>query len=158
MQPSRKSKASASKEQPTLRARGLRLLARREHTRRELAQKLAPYVAEGDDLEALLDDFIASGWLSEARVVEQLVHAKRSRYGPARIRQVLVQRGVSQDAVAETVTRLRQGELEAARSIWARKFDAPRSAEERARQLRFLQARGFSFETAMRVVSGRDEP
>ena len=142
----------------TPRSRALRLLARREHSRAELARKLAAHVDDKAELSALLDDLAAHGWISETRVVEQLVHAKRARYGPARLRQVLLSKGISEDLIAPALSKLKTGEVSAARTIWARKFRAPpTSREERAKQVRFLQGRGFSLETALRVVAGRDE-
>ena len=149
------SKRKAAKE-PGLAARGLRLLARREHTRRELAAKLAPHVEDPAELEALLDGFAARGWLCESRVVEQVLHTKRERFGPARIRQALLQRGVSDALIAPALQSLRAGGLEAARALWARKFRVqPSSAADQARQVRFLQSRGFSLGVALRVVGGR---
>ena len=138
-------------------ARALRLLARREHTRVELERKLAPHVEDSAELAALLDDLTARGSLSDARAVEELVHAKRSRYGAARIRQALVERGVSKELIAPALAALEGTEVETARSVWSRRFRvAPSSASERARQVRFLQSRGFSIEVAMRVVRGGD--
>lgn len=142
----------------TLRGRALRLLARREHTRLELERKLGPHVEDGAELAALLDDLTTRGWISEARVVEQLVHAKRGRYGASRIRRLLLERGVSEALIAPALAALKADEVESARAVWRRKFTAtPRNAAERARQVRFLQYRGFSIDAAMRVVRGADE-
>ncbi|MFN4103074.1 MAG: recombination regulator RecX, partial [Tepidimonas sp.] len=55
---------------PTLKARALRLLARRDYTRHELAQRLAPHAADAAELEAVLDDCARRGWLDEARALE----------------------------------------------------------------------------------------
>lgn len=145
-----------SKKKPeslSARGRALRLLARREYTRRELAAKLAEHVPAPEELDALLDDFTARGWLSEARVVEQVVNAKRARLGPARIRRALLERGVSEELIAPALENLRPGELAQARSVWARKFREPAGDRlAQARQVRFLQSRGFSVDVAMRVV------
>jgi len=144
---------SKPKPEPSAATRALRLLARRDYTRRELAAKLAPHVAE---LEALLDAFTARGWLSDARVVDQVVHAKRGRLGPARIRRALLERGVPEELIATALEKLKTTELAQARSVWARRFRA-RADEgaDQARQVRFLQSRGFSVAVAMRVVRGR---
>jgi regulatory protein len=140
-----------------LKGRALRLLARREHTRRELEQKLAPHVEDPGELTALLDDLSARGFISESRVVEQLVHSRGHRYGPARIRQLLTQRGVPDEVMQPALSRLKDGEIDAARALWLRKFGAePRNTAERAKQIRFLQARGFSLNAAMRVVRGEE--
>ena len=141
----------------TLRARALRFLARREYSRKELHSRLALHAASAAELEALLDDFTARGWISEARVVEQVVHAKRGRFGSARIRQALLARGVSAELIDPALRNLQHSELEAARAIWSRKFRPAASREERAKQVRFLQSRGFGMEIAMRVVRGRDD-
>jgi regulatory protein len=103
----------------------------------------------------VLDDLAHRGWLSDERFVEQFVHARRGRYGPAHIRRALLERGVAEEAIAGTLRQLKAGELDSARAVWARKFKAPpKTAEERARQVRFLQGRGFATELAMRVVRG----
>ena len=144
---------STPKPEPSAAARALRLLARRDYTRRELAAKLAPHVQDPAELDALLDDFSGRGWLSEARVVDQVVHARRERFGPARIRRALIARGVSEALLAPALQNLKQTELEAAKVVWSKKFcgRAATRAEE-AKQVRFLQFRGFSVEVALRVV------
>ena len=144
---------------PSLRERALRLLARREHTRTELARKLAVHAEDPEELERVLDDFERRGWLSERRVVEQMVHTRRSRYGARRIERDLVAKGVSDDAVAAALSDLKGGELDAAREVWRRKFNGrlPRTPAERARQARFLQGRGFDLDVIMKVINNRDE-
>ena len=144
-----------SPKKPSLSARALGLLARRDHTRAELERKLAPHAEDPAEVQAVLDDFSARGWLSESRAIEQLVHAKRSRFGTARIRQALLAKGVSNESMAPALENLKETEVEAARAVWARKFKvAPGTAADRARQVRFLQSRGFSLDIAMRVVRG----
>ena len=136
----------------------MRLLARREHTRRELQTKLGRHVEDPAEIRRVLDDFAARGWLSEARAAEQLVRAKRGRFGAARIRQTLTEKGVPHDLIASSLETLKESELDTARSVWARKFKtAPANQAERARHVRFLQARGFSVEIALRVVRGGAE-
>lgn len=142
----------------SLRERALKLLARREHSRRELARKLAPHSEDPDELESVLDELEARGWLSERRVVEQVVHARRTRFGARRIERELIEKGVSEEAVAAALPELKAGELEAARAVWRRKFGRqPRTAAERARQARFLQGRGFPLDVILKVIRGGDE-
>ena len=139
-------------------ARALRLLARRDHTRRELETKLAPHVGDAQELASLLDDLAARGWLSESRVVDQVVNAQRARMGPARIRHTLLKRGVSEDLIAPALATLKETEIETARALRDRRFGAPaETTAEQSRQVRFLQARGFSLGVAMRVVRARSD-
>jgi regulatory protein len=129
------------------------MLARREHTRHELERRLAPYAGEEGEVEQLLDEFAKRGWLSEARAVEQVVHARRGKFGARRIRQELVRRGVDAERTASAMKALKAGELETLRAVWRRKFgSAPRNASERARQIRFLQGRGFELDMILKVI------
>lgn len=145
-------------KKPSLRARALRHLARREHTRHELALKLAPHAGSEAEVAQILDDFTQRGWLSEQRAAEQIVHARRGRYGPARIRRDLEAKGVTAEAAGPVLAALKEGELEAARAVWQRKFRAPpANAAERAKQARFLQGRGFGNETILKLLRGLND-
>ena len=142
----------------SLRERALKLLARREHTRRELGRKLAAHAEDPAQVEQVLDALETRGWLSESRVTEQLIHVRRTRFGARRIERELRDRGVSDEAVAAARPQLKEGELEAARAVWRRKFGRhPLGAAERARQVRFLQGRGFDLEVIFKVIKGGDE-
>lgn len=156
MSQSSKSKRSPSPEKlsgSALRSHALRLLARREHSRRELQRKLAALAAEPDEVERILDELTARGWLAERRVAEQLIHARRGRFGSGRIRQELLAKGVAEEVVAAVLPGLKESELDAARTVWRRKFKVPpSSAKERARQVRFMQGRGFAMDTIMNVI------
>lgn len=133
------------RQEPSLRARALRHLARREHTRQELAHKLAPHAGSQEELSAVLDEFATKGWLSEYRAAEQIVHSRRSRYGMNRIRRDLEAKGVESAVVGETLEGLRHSEWETLQSVWRKKFKlAPLNAAEKAKQMRFLLGRGFS--------------
>ena len=143
----------------SLRGRALKLLARREHTRAELARKLSVHTEDPAELESVLDDCERRGWLSERRVVEQMIHTRRSRFGARRIERDLLAKGVSGEAVAGAMSDLKGGELEAAREVWRKKFGGrlPRTPADRARQARFLQGRGVDMEVILKVIKGRDE-
>ncbi len=142
---------------PDLRARALALLSRREHTRFELARKLAAHADSPDALDDLLDSLTEEGLLSDARAAEAVLRVRSGRHGLLRIRQELRQRGVPEDVAAETLDAARAEELASARQVWARKFThLPVNAEERARQGRYLQNRGFSPAVIQQVLRSRD--
>ena len=144
--------------QLSLRERALGFLSRREYSRLELKRKLAPHAEDEQEVEKLLADFAARGWLSEARFTEQIVHTRRSKYGAQRIAQELKEKGVSADAVAAILPELWESELETARAVWVKKFGAlPQDARERAKQMRFLMSRGFGAETIAKVLRGHEE-
>jgi len=140
--------------QPSLKGRALRLLALREHSRKELERKLAQHETEPGQLQAALDELQAKGFIDEQRVVDSLVHRRAGRLGAARIRQELQAKGVDTERVAAAVAGLRATELERARDVWRRKFGVvPADAAQRAKQARFLIARGFSAESVRRVLA-----
>jgi regulatory protein len=142
----------------TLRTRALKALARREHSRQELQAKLQPFAEDPDELEPLLDDLEKRGWLSESRFVEQLTTVRRRRFGAARILHELREKGVSEAALAAAQAQLKDGEVEAARAVWKKKFGSlPATLEERAKQSRFLASRGFSAEVVHQVLRRRGE-
>jgi regulatory protein len=131
----------------------MRFLARREHSRAELRRKLAPRAAEGDDLEALLNDLARRGWLSDARFAEHTARAKARRFGPLRVAQYLKSRGVDEDAIAAGLLAAGAEASASIEAIWARRFKAlPADEKERARQVRFLQGRGFALEDILRFL------
>ncbi|BBI99162.1 regulatory protein RecX [Ferrigenium kumadai] len=151
----------AKKPEPGLRVRAMKYLARREYSRAELRSKLLPHAQAGDefeaapmqDLDALLDDLTARGWLSDERAATQLVHAKRSRFGTQRIAHELRQKGFAESLIIDTLPQLKEGELDTARAVWQKKFGVlPQDAKEKARQARFLQSRGFSMDVIFKVL------
>lgn len=158
--------AVGKKPEHSLRVRAMQYLARREHSRAELRAKLLSRLHPDDefdsspaeDIDALLDDLAARGWLSDERAAAQLVHAKRGRFGAQRIAQELRQKGIADSLIAETLPQLKETELEAARAVWHRKFGVlPRDQKEKARQARFLQSRGFSMDVIFKVMACPDE-
>ena len=140
----------------SLRSRALDALSRREHSRTELARKLAAHTDNPDELHALLDDLQMRGWLSDARYTEQMVHARQARYGSRKIAFELREQGVDERLISVSVAGLKDTELERARAVWEKKFgQAPTTEQEKAKQIRFLQSRGFGWEVIARVVKAR---
>ena len=129
-----------------LKARALRYLVRREHSRDELARKLAPHAASKEILEGTLNWLESTSKLSNQRFAEIRAHVLARKYGAARIRQDLKSKGVSEEIAERTVAEL--DDVAKAKEILARKYRVPAtSREERAKRARFLQGRGFSYDT-----------
>jgi regulatory protein len=142
--------------QPSLKGRALRLLSQREHSRRELERKLAKYEEEPGQLQRALDELQAHGFIDEQRVVDSHLHRRAPRLGAARLRQELQAKGLDAERIAAALSELRASEVDRAREVWRRKFQAlPNEPTERARQSRFLAARGFDGEVIQRVLAGR---
>ena len=145
------------RREKSLLARALGYLARREHSRAELARKLAPHAESAEQLTSLLTALEAKKLLSETRFVEVLARSRGARFGAARIRLELLAHQVQDDLVRPVVDQLRQSEFERARALWERKFGSPAAdAAARIRQMRFLAGRGFSADVIRKIVRGLD--
>ena len=133
-----------------LKTRALRFLVRREHSRAELVRKLAPHAESEAALNAVVDLLLSKKQLSDERFAEERARSLSRKYGTAKIRQDLKERGVSQDIVDRVSS---EGDLERARIILQKKYRNPASArEELAKRARFLQSRGFSYEVIRSVL------
>ena len=176
---------SSKKQSPSLKARALRLLSQREHSRTELEKKLSDYLrlqakaerasnAQDPDQEngqadvpalspeiqiaAVLDDFEKRGWLSDARFAEALVRRRSERYGVRKIKDELQRAGVTSDASAALLDGLKYTEFERAKELFERKFDGIAEDQKmRARQYRFLVSKGFNPEIVAKVIGGRQK-
>jgi regulatory protein len=148
-----------SKRPPrSLKGRALGYLSRREYSRAELSRKLKPYVGETDSLDDVLDNLERDGWLSNERFVESVVHRRATRMGGKRIINELKQHAVGDALISETAGQLAQTETARAQAVWQKKFGTPPdSPAERAKQARFLAARGFSGSTIGKILKGGEE-
>lgn len=136
-----------------LRARALRLLARREHSRTELERKLAQHAQSSQVVENLLFELKEKKQLSDERYAAERARSLSRKYGAAKIRHDLKSKGID----AQIIDRISsEGDLERARAILARKYRTPAmTREERAKRMRFLQSRGFSSEIIRELLSAR---
>lgn len=148
----------------SLKARALRCLAQREHSRAELARKLAPHAEDRPEapaaaqIDRVLDDLAARGLLDERRAAESVVATQARRFGGARLRQTLRTRGVPAEVAAAALAGVAGTELERAREVWRRRFGVVAAdAAGRAKQARFLAGRGFGSDVILQVVRGIDD-
>lgn len=127
----------------------LRLLARREHSVRELRDKLAAREVADDIIDRLLAELTESGLLSDRRFAEIYVRGRVERgYGPQRIQAELRERGIRGNLVDEMLEAWSGSWLESAREQRGKRFGTrlPEDFAARAKQMRFLQQRGFTGE------------
>lgn len=145
----------------SLKGRALRLLSGREQSRIELERKLAAHEEQPGQLAAVLDELEAKDFISATRVIESVINRRQAKLGASRIKRELQGKGIDAEAVAEAMNGLKATELERAREVWRKKFDsktdAGTSPADKAKQMRFLAARGFGADAIKRVVARRDE-
>lgn len=142
----------------SLKGRALAYLSRREYSRAELSRKLMPFADDADALEALLDSLVREGWLSDARFAESVIHRRAARLGATRIVGELRRHAMGDTLIEEVNAQLRETELSRARAVWQKKYgQLPETPAERARQARFLAARGFSMTIIGKILTGIED-
>lgn len=142
-----------------VRLSAMNLLARREHLRAELALKLRKrFGAEAEaQIEDTLDQLVEENLLSDHRFAESYVRQRCGKgYGPDRIRQELRQKGVSSELLQLVMEEAEVDWVEVAREVRLKKFGAviPDDFKDKAKQLRFLNYRGFGGEFASAALEG----
>ena len=123
------------------------LLARREHSRRELEQKLKKRFKDLASIEAQLDRLAEERLQSDTRYAESFLRQRVNRgYGPARIKQEMRQKGIADGDVQNALAALEVDWAWQAEQVWLRKFgETPvDDIKEKARRDRFMRYRGFS--------------
>jgi regulatory protein len=139
---------------PSLRAMAIRLLARREFSRGELAERLHARGGSAEAVADVLDELERAGYLSDARYAQAVVTRKAGEYARRAIAHELKEKRVAPAAATEALAALScVDELAQATALWIRRFGVPPRTElEKARQLRFLYSRGYSAGVAWKVL------
>jgi regulatory protein len=139
----------------TLRQRALAALSRREHSRTELRRKLAPHAESEERLDIVLDELEQSRLLSDERFAQSLAHRRAERFGTRRIQLEMAGHALAPDLQTGQIAALKATEFERCKAVWQKRFGVlPGNLKDRARQSRFLSARGFDPEVIQRVLKG----
>jgi regulatory protein len=143
-----------NKVESSIRNKAMDLLARREHSAQELRQKLKAREYDADAIDEILQVLKEDRLQSDERFTESYVnHRFNAGVGPLKIRYELRQKGVSDRLVDEFLEPLSDQWDELMTRQRIRKYGAsiPNDYAERMKQARFLQNRGFSPESVMRL-------
>ena len=141
---------------PSVRDRAIRLLARREYARAELEQRLLARGGERSEVTAALDELASEGLLSDARYARSLLVRKSGNYSRRRIVQELKAAGVTRDEIEAALDEAQVDDDAALIALWQRRFGrAPGDEREKARQVRFLQSRGFALSAILKLLRSR---
>ncbi len=154
--PTLQSVAAQRRPSRSLKMRAVDYLSRRDHSRVELQRKLAPHAQSPEQVAAVINDLEIQGFFNEARFVSSFSRRRGEKYGVARVTQELAAHRLSSDQTAAVFAQLKATETNRAQSVWQRRFNhLPQSLEERGKQQRFLQQRGFSSAAIQAVLKGR---
>ncbi|MFB2813924.1 regulatory protein RecX [Shewanella xiamenensis] len=135
------------------------LLARRDYSRQEIRTKLLEKGFEVADIDPVLDDCEASGFINDKRYAELLVRSHIARgHGPIRIRQAIAQKGLTKDCIEAALSANEHDWFELAKAKAIKKYTVPnvlevkgslsreQIAKEKAKRVRFLLSQGFNYE------------
>ncbi len=137
----------------SLRDQAIRLLARREYARSELERRLVGKGGERSEVRAVLDALAAEGLLSDARYASALVTQKAGSHSRRSIVETLKAKGVAREDIDAAVGETELDDEAALRALWERRFGcAPTDERDKARQVRFLQARGFALSAILKLL------
>lgn len=137
---------AAYAERLAIRKRAMDLLARREHAYAELSTKLVKRDHARDAIETVLDALVDDGLLSDARFAEASTANKARRgIGPIRIRAELRSAGVADSLIDDALAAAEVDWHTLAETARAKRFGdgIPSDFPSKAKQMRFLQRRGF---------------
>lgn len=144
-----------------MRRAALNWLARRDYSRHELAGRLRRRFGDGAPVEPLLAWLEENNFLNEERFAEAFVRSRIGRgQGELRIRHELQQRGLPEALIEQALDEAECDWFELAREVHQRRFHSGpgKDQKEKARQLRFLQQRGFSGEQCWKALEAAPEP
>jgi regulatory protein len=137
----------------SLRAQAIRLLARREYARSELEHRLIAKGAPRNEVGFVLDELIAQGYLSDARYARAMATQKAGGYSRRSIAEALKAKGIARTDIERALVEAEADDGKALRALWQRRFGKPPTDErEKARQVRFLQARGFALSAIFKLL------
>ncbi|MFV0276055.1 MAG: regulatory protein RecX [Parahaliea sp.] len=134
---------------PALRRAAMDLLARREHSRRELEQKLQRRFRQTEGIAGVLDQLAQESLQSDSRYLLGFVRQRILRgYGPLRLHQEMRQKGIAGEQLECALEALAVDWTQRALDVCRKKFgeNPPQDLRERGRRQRFLQYRGFESE------------
>ena len=141
----------------SLRGQAIRLLARREYARSELEQRLVAKGGERGTVRTVLDALAAEGYLSDLRYARGIVAQKSGSHSRRGIVAGLKAKGVGREDIDSAVAETELDDDVALRALWTRRFGRyPTDERDKARQVRFLQSRGFSLSAILKLLRAQD--
>ena len=137
-------------------ARAIKLLARREHSARELKRKLEARGFAPEQASTTVAELGQAGWQSDVRYAELLVRSRVARgHGPARIEADLRMAGLPADQIRAALNETNTDWRVLAAEVHARHFgQLPATSAERAKHYRYLQGRGFDSAQIQSTLKG----
>jgi len=141
-----------------LKNRALYYLAKREYGFVELVNKIKPFATDELDLNLdicyqIVEELKQKGLQSDYRFCESYVNSKKRKFGLQKISYELKQKEIDDFLIEEFIEVLRDEEYESAKMVWEKKYSSlPSDLNEKNKQIKFMQNRGFSFDTIKKII------
>ncbi len=143
----------AARPPKSAKARAIAALARRDYSRTELRARLLATGAAPDEADAALDEVSSLGYLSDARFAQAEVSRKTGAWSRRAIAASLRDKGVAAEIAGAALAAHDADDRDVMIALWRRRFGAPPADErDKARQVRFLQSRGFPLSAILRLL------
>lgn len=141
-----------------LRSYAFAVLARKEYSKADLIEKLATWAQDRDEVLTLVEELSANHYQSDQRVAEMTVrsHVRKGK-GPNRIKLVLRAKHLDKELVKEDIAEIDW--YEQAYQLKVKKYgtDVSKDPKIKAKQIRFLQYRGFEMDAIMKAISKKTD-
>ena len=141
-----------------LKNRALYYLAKREYGFVELINKIKSFATDElnlnlDSCYQIVEELKTKGLQSDYRFCESFVNSKKRKFGLQKISYELKQKQIDDFLIEEFIDALRDEEYESARLVWKKKYTSlPSDLNEKNKQIKFMQNRGFSFDTIKKII------
>lgn len=137
----------------SIKARAIAALARREYSRAGLRAKLLATGAAPAEVDAALDEVASLGYLSDARFAQGEVSRRTGAWSRRAIAASLREQGVAAEIAGPALAAHDADDYDVMVALWRRRFGVPPANErDKARQVRFLQSRGFALSAILRLL------
>jgi regulatory protein len=139
----------------------LRLLTRREHSRKEIEQKLAVKGYQQKQVVEVLAELTKQSWQDDKRFAESFINMRRNKgFGPVKIAYELQQQGIDKDTVEQLIHAISDDWQESLEQVYRKKFAnlAVKDNIERSKRIRFLSQRGFPNGMIIDVIEQSSKP
>lgn len=137
-----------------LRSYAFAVLTRKEYSKAELIEKLALYAEDRDEVIQLVEELATQLYQSDQRVAETVLSSqKRKGKGPARIKLALKNKKIDSSLIADEIQEIDW--LTEAYQLKVKKYgvEVTKDPKLKAKQIRFLQYRGFDLDTIFKAIS-----
>ena len=133
----------------------MRLLTRREHSRKEIEQKLAAKEYNRELVSAVIDELAKQSWQDDGRFAESYINMRSQKgFGPVKIAYELRQQGVEKAKIDELIQAKTDDWIELLQQLYTKKFTNPiiKDNADRSKRIRFLSQRGFPSSMIIGVI------